>query len=237
MVYPYKLIFQVPSRELTYSTFGKGKSSTKKCFGKGCVIFQEGIIIVLSQHLINQPGALASLWAGRVEPSVLRFFGSWNGRGGRFFESLVFFCSLFGMLWIVGVYVRFFEDLTLRTFGLLRFFDVIVFFSAVGGAGSISTFSTRTWWCAGGGHGWRDEKHGGCIWVGWQVDTFIIHCVYYCVIPKWQMWISVRSLFVTDTSIIASQESTDEHSILTVFFFENCWPPAAGAWQKVKQHP
>ena len=32
------------------------------------------------------------------------------------------------MLWIVGVYVRFFEDLTLRTFGLLRFFDVIVFF-------------------------------------------------------------------------------------------------------------
>ena len=36
------------------------------------------------------------------------------------------------------------------------------FFPAVEGAGSLSTFGARTWWCAGGGHGSRDAKHGGC---------------------------------------------------------------------------
>ena len=36
---------RLTSRELTYPTFGKGKSSTQKCFGKGYVSSQEGVFL------------------------------------------------------------------------------------------------------------------------------------------------------------------------------------------------
>jgi len=39
-----KTLERIPSRELTYPTWGKGKSSTQKCLSMGYVSSQEGIV-------------------------------------------------------------------------------------------------------------------------------------------------------------------------------------------------